>query len=122
MNLLVRHDLADYVKRGHDTILQILAHAHVAIFLAGVLPGNDEDGLALAYQVVHQGITRRQVQDVVLHDPGRNDQHRLGRDLLRLRLVLDDFDQAIAINDLSGRNRNVLADLETLSTLQGLAT
>jgi hypothetical protein len=44
-----------------------------------------------------------QVEDVVLHDPGRHDQHRLGPHRLVSRGVLDQFDQPVAVDHLAGR-------------------
>jgi hypothetical protein len=54
---------------------------------------------------------RRQIEDIVFHDPGRHDQDRLGAHLRRRR-VLDEFDQAIAKDNLSGRDRDVASNLE----------
>ena len=47
-------------------------------------------------QIPHQRILRTQIEDVVFHDPRRDDQDRLGTDLRRCRRVLDQFDQIVA--------------------------
>jgi hypothetical protein len=45
---------------------------------------------------------RRQVEDVVLHDPRRHDEHRLGLHLRRDGVVLDQLDQVVAVHDATG--------------------
>ena len=61
-----------------------------------------------------QGIVRGEVQDVVLHDPGRHDQNRLGSNALRGGRILDELDQPVAENDFAGRDGHVSPDLEGL--------
>jgi len=57
-------------------------------------------------QVAHQGIVRRQVEDIELHDPGRHDQQRHfvhgGAD----RIVAQQFDQPVLHDDLARRHRD----------------
>ena len=59
----------------------------------------------------------REVEDVVLHDPGRDDQHRLGEDVRRLRRVLDQLDQLVAVDDLARGHRDLLTDPEGFRAL-----
>ena len=62
--------------------------------------------VALIDQVTDQRVVGRQVQHVVLHDPGRHDQHRLGTDLVGRRYVLDQLDQPLALDHFA---RGVIA-------------
>src|SRR3974390_514704 len=54
----------------------------------------------------------RKIEYVILHYPCRADQDRFGDDIRRRRLVLDQFDQVIAIDDAAGRHRDLLTDAE----------
>ena len=65
--------------------------------------------MALLDQVLDHGVVRRQVQDVVLHDAGRNDQHRLWQHLVGGRAVLDQLDQVVAEHHLARGAGHVLA-------------
>ena len=62
---------------------QVVVHRDVAVLGRRVLPRDHEHRVAELGQVVHQRVLRRQVEDVVLHDPRRHDQHRLGVHRLR---------------------------------------
>src|SRR5215472_7369223 len=44
----------------------------------GILPGDHEHGVPLLDEEAHQRISRREVENVVLHDPCWGDQDRLG--------------------------------------------
>ena len=55
---------------------------------------------------------RRQIHHVVLVDPRRTAQQRCGVDLRRLRLVLDQLHELVAVDDLARRRRDVLAEDE----------
>ena len=99
----------------------VVLHAEIAVFRVGVLPGDHEHREALAGEISHQGILRRQVENVVLHDPSRYDQHRLGMDLLGCRLVLDELDQPIAKDDLARSRGDTAADLVGLAADRLLA-
>ena len=95
---------------------QVLVHAQVAVFSAWVLPRDAEDRMALVDQMPDEGILRRQVEDVVLHDPGRHDQDRFGMNFFCRGRVLDEFDQIVPENDLPGRRGKIAPDLETFGT------
>ncbi len=71
-------DRLDRRQRLAHAQAQIVVHAQVALGRRGVLPGHAEHRVALADQIGDQRIVGRQVQDVVLHDPGRHDEDRLG--------------------------------------------
>ena len=66
--------------------------------------------MALVDQVAHQRVVGRQVQHVVLHDPGRDDQDRLGENPVGRRRILNELDQAVAVDHLTGGDREGFAD------------
>jgi hypothetical protein len=55
-----------------------------------------------------------QIENVVLHDPGWHNQHRLGPYLVRGRLVLDQFHQFVAQDDAARCGGDLLAHLEPI--------
>ena len=63
----------------------------------------------------------RQVKDVILHDPGGNDQDRFGANRDARRRVLNELNQSVAINDLARRFGEVAANLESVGPGQLLA-
>ena len=95
--------------------MHVVGQAEIAVFAVRVLPRNREHGEALVEQRLHQRVVRRQVEDVVLHDPRRNQQHRLGVRGARGRPVLDQLDQPVSIDHLARRARHRLADDESLA-------
>ena len=64
---------------------------------------------------------RRQIENVIFHDPRRHDQDRFRPDLFGRRSILDQLDQAIAIDHLAGRYRDIAADLKLLGAGRLLA-
>ncbi len=120
MDLSSGNDGADGLQRGHDAGTPVIVQGKLAIFGGRIAPGDAEDGVALSDQIADERILRRQIEDVVLHDPGRHDQHRLGHDRLRRRRILNQFDQVVPVNDLSGRDGDVPADPEILGAHRGL--
>ena len=116
MHLRLRHDAADRAQRSEHAELEVVVHAEVAVAAVGVLPRDREHREALVDEVLDQRVVRRQVEHVVLHDPGRHDEHRLGVDLGRRRLVLDQLDQPVAQHDAARRHGDVAADLIDLGT------
>jgi len=92
----------------------LIVHDEIAILGGRIAPGYAEDGMALSDEVADQRILRRQVEDVVFHNPGRDDQHRLGQHRLRRRSVLDELDQMVSVDDFSRRGRDVLPNKEIL--------
>ena len=77
-----------------------------------VLPGDDEDREALLDQMADHAVLRLEVEDVVLVDPGRHDHDRHRVDRLGGRLVLDQLDQAVAVDHLARRHGHVAARRE----------
>jgi len=61
---------------------------------------------------------RAEIEHVIFHDPGWNDQHRLGHDALSRGLVLNELHQLVAEHDLARRHGEVLADLEPVGGLR----
>ena len=94
---------------------EVVVHAQVAVFVAGVLPGQAEHRVALIHQVADERVVRRQVEDVVLHDPGRHDQDRLGVHGRRGGRVLDQLHQAVLQHHLARRDAHVAPDHEVLN-------
>ena len=121
MYRLVGYNGGDRVERSHDAEAAIVIHAELAIVRTRIFPGYHEHGEAVLDQVFHQRILGREVEDIVFHDPGRHDEDRLGPDLVCRRRVLDQFDQAIAINDLGGRDGEVAANLEFIGSSRFLS-
>ncbi len=88
---------------------------------SGFFHDDDEHGVAALDKVAHQGALGLEIEDVVFHDPGGDDEDRLRKHLAGRRLVLDQFDQVIAVDDLAWRDRHVSSDLERLRTRGRLA-
>src|SRR6202040_4329573 len=82
--------------------------------LVGVDPRDHEYRIALRHRPADEGITGPQIEDVKLVDPWRDNQQRPTLYLLGRRFVLKELHQVVLINDLSRRDRDVLADAERL--------
>ena len=80
----------------------------------GFFQDSDEHGVAPLDEEADQRVGRGEVEDVVLHDPGRHDQDRLGQDRPGGRRVLDQLTQPVPEHDLAGRDGHRLADHELL--------
>ncbi len=105
-------DLADHVHRGVRAVDQIVVHGHVAHRRVGVAIADREDGAAVLHGPFEEAALRREIHNVVLVDPRRAGQQRYRVDLLRLRRVLDELHQVVAVHDLARRRRKVAAHLE----------
>ena len=70
--------------------------------------------MALLNQVLDQRVLGRQIEDVVLHDPGGYDQDRLGLNGFRGGSVLNQFHEPIAIDDLARSDGHRFSHLEGL--------
>src|ERR1700688_1567994 len=114
MNLAVRYNVPDNSDRGFHAKLAIVVEGDFAIFRARIAPGDHEYGKAFTGQELHQRILRRQIEDVVFHDPGRHDQDRLRTHLAGGRVVLDQLDELVAEHHLAAGRRDGFADDETL--------
>ena len=78
----------------------------------GVAPGDHEDLLALAQQVLDQAAARREVQDVELVDRRRDHEERELAHALAARLVLDELEDLGAQDDGTRRDGEVVPDRE----------
>ena len=80
----------------------------------GIDPGDHEYGEALVDRILDEAVLGPQIEDVVLVDPGRNDQKRPLIHLLRARRVLQQLHQVVLIDHLARAERQIGADLERL--------
>jgi hypothetical protein len=106
--------LADRLERGQWPQGAVVVEAEVAVVVVRVLPGDHEDREPLVEKEFDERVLRPQVEDVILHDPSRDEQDGLGPHGLGPRLVLDELDQPVAVDDLARRHGQRLADLEPL--------
>ena len=104
VDLLLRHDRRHGVERGHHAQRPVILHRQVAVLRPRILPRDHEDRVSAPGQEPDHRVLPAEVEDVVLHDPRRNDQHRLGPDRRRRGRVLDQLDQPVAIDDLARRS------------------
>ncbi len=108
----LRH-LAEFAGDAHDLIdafEQVVVEAHFGHLGARILPARDEDRKALIGEIFDQALFGVQIEDVELVDPRRDDDDRHGVHRFGGRRVVDQFDQAVAENDLARRHRQILAN------------
>ena len=122
VHLALRHDCPHRLQRVQHAETQVILHAEVAIFDRRIVPGDHEHGVTSTDEVAHQRIGGREIEDVVLHDPSRHDEDRLAIDLAGFGRILDQLDQAVAVDHLALRDRDVLARLERVSSNRRFAT
>ena len=120
VDLLGGQDGIDGIERRHDAFSAIGVEGDVAVLRRRVPPGHHEHGEAALDQIAHQRIVRGQIEHVIFHDPGRDDQHRLGHDALSGRFVLDELHQLVAEHDLARRDGEVLAHFQSVGGRLGL--
>ncbi len=113
VDLLRAGDRLDHPQRLHHAHLHIVRPLQVQDRVVGVLPTDGEQRKAGIDQVLVHRVLRPHVHHIVLVDPGRDGQHRDLAHLLRGRRVLDQLDQAVAVDHLARRDRQVLAHLES---------
>ncbi len=114
VHLAAGQDGSHRIERGKGAEVQIVIHAQIAFVRARVFPRQHEHRVALIDQKLHQRVVRRQVEDVVLHDPRRHDEHRLGQHRGRGRAVLDEFHQAVAQHHFARGRRQLVAGAKLL--------
>jgi len=73
--------------------------------------------VSLAHRPADEGILLAQIEDVVLVDPGRDDDQRPLQHLGGHRLVLDELHQVVLEHHAAGRGGDVLAELEAFSSV-----
>ncbi|MNK67103.1 hypothetical protein D3C87_864350 [compost metagenome] len=104
-------DADNGVERVHHAQLAVVFQRQLAVFFRGVFPGNHEHRVALAHQIAHQRIVRRQVEDIELHDPRGHEQQWRRMHLGGRGRVLYQFNQVVAVDHLARRDGHVLAHL-----------
>ena len=104
----------DLLHRVHglDDRLAVGVQAPVGVPGIGIAPGDDEDLLSAAHQVLDQAALLGEVDDVVLVDRRRHDEQRHPAHLRRLGGVLDQLEHVGAEHDRARGHRQVGADLE----------
>ena len=93
---------------------QVVVHGEFGIACVRVAPGQHVHRVPLLHQVAHHGVVWRQVEDVVLHDPRRHDEHGLGVHLGGLRCVADQLDQRVAVHHLAGSDGHIVSHAKAL--------
>src|SRR5262249_24788638 len=70
----------------------------------------DKHSVTFFDEPTQPAVLRLQIEDVVLVDPGRYEQHRRLENRVRERRVLDQLDEAVAEDDLAGGQREITAN------------
>ena len=109
VDLGVRDDGADRFQSLEHPQPEIIVQSQIPVMGRRVVPGDHEDRVATIDQVFDERIAGREVQNVVLHDPGRHDQHRLVMDLLGGWRVLNELNQPVAVDHLPLRDCDIFA-------------
>ena len=112
MHVLAGNDGVDGVERGHDARGAIGVEGNVAIGRGRIAPRNHEDGEAVLGEIAHQRIVAAEIEHVILHDPGGNDQDRFGDHLAGRRPVLNELHQFVAVDDFAWRSGDFPAHAE----------
>ena len=112
VNAPVRNDRRDRVESGHHAEAPVALHVEVPVLGRRVAPREAEHRVAPLDQVADEGILRREVQDVVLHDPGGHDQHRFRVHAPGLRAVLDQLNQPVPVDHPARRDGDLAARSE----------
>jgi len=92
----------------------IIRHGEVPVLFRGIQPGDDEDRMPLVHQELDERIVGGQIEDVILHDPGRDDEDRFLVNLFSRRCILDQFDEVIPENHLAGCHGHLFPGAEIL--------
>jgi hypothetical protein len=108
------YQMVDGIERRHHAVFSVVLQTEITIPGVRVLPRDHKDREALIDELFNERVLRREIENVVLHDPGRHDQKRLRTYPPRRRRVLDKLDQVIAKHDPARCRGDVLADLELL--------
>ncbi len=112
VHLLCTRNVPDGFDGGQRPLRHVVLELGVLHRGVRVLPGGHKDGVALVDEVLDHAVFRPEVEDVVLVDPGREEDYRGLVDLLRRRLVLDQLYELVFVDDFTRRDREVLARLE----------
>ena len=109
VDLGIRDDGTNRFQGLKDAEPEIIIEPQIAVVQSRIVPGDHEDRVTAIDQVFDEGVAGREVQDVVLHDPGRHDQHWLCMNLVRGWRILDELNQPVAVDHLPLRDCHVLA-------------
>jgi hypothetical protein len=104
--------LADHVDGGDRALGHVVVEALQRQLGVRIDPGNDEHRMALVGAPLDPGIALAQVEDVVLVDPGRDDQQRALVLFLGGRAELQQLDHLVLEDHLARRRGDVLAHFE----------
>ena len=102
------------VDRGHHALATVVVEVDVAVFRGRIAPGNTENGETCVDEMPNQRILGPKVEDIVLHDPCRDDDDRFGPHRRRGRSVLNDFGNASPLDHRAFRNGDCLPGFERL--------
>src|SRR5215469_4231471 len=114
MHRALRHGAPHLLERVEETELDVITQGELTISRVRVLPRDHEYGVPLLDQVAHQRVARREVENVVLHDPGGSDEDRLRVHRRSRWRVLQQLDEAVAEYHLARSDRDVAPDLVVL--------
>ena len=112
MRLVFPGRLLDDIERRQRTFVHVVEEGLLREPRVGIDPGDDEDGQALRHAPLDERFLRREIEDVVLVDPRRDDQQRPLQHLRRRRRVLNELHQLVLEDHLAGRDREIATDLE----------
>jgi hypothetical protein len=76
--------------------------------------------MTVIHEVFDERVMRRQIEDVVLHDPGGHDEHGLRLNQRCGWRILDQLHQTVTMHDFSGRHRDLLSHRKGIGS-DGLA-
>ena len=93
----------DCIEGRQRAFVHIVFEGFVGVCLVRVHPRDHENGVALVEGPSDEGTLLAQIQDVILVDPGRDDQKWPLIDLLRRRRILDELHEVVLVDDLAGR-------------------
>ena len=105
-------NIADHIDGSQHPLENVVFEAGVCEFGIGVHPGNHKDCIALFYQPAHHRFLLFQIENIKLVDERWNHKQRIGIDLWRTRLVLNQLHQIILEDDLARCCREIHAKLE----------
>ena len=117
VDLLRATDLLHHMDRSDHALLEVVVPGDFRFGLVRVLPRHHEHRVALLGRIADERVLRLQVEDVELVDARRHQQERPLIDLLGQRLVLDQLEQHVLVDDRAFAGRDVLADFEAVSSV-----
>ena len=104
----------DRIERSQRSFLQVAGEVLFGMALVRIDPGDHEYGEPLIHHPFDERIFLAQIEDVVLVDPGWNDEQRPLGDLGRGRVVLDQLHEFVLEHHLARGGRDVDTEFERL--------